>query len=115
MGRKITPAQIATVAIPVAAAAVLIKISTPTASAPDFPAQVLEDGSVRISPQQAKLHQTTEGIALVVAAPVSLWIATRKRKLTLVEKMVLGVLAVGTLAVDGHLYGRYSDAGPADG
>ena len=110
MGRKITPVQIASVAIPVAAVAILIKVRTPTADAPDFPAQVLEDGSVRISPQQAKLHKATEGLAVAVFAPVSLWIATRQRKLTIVEKLTLGALALGTLAVDGHLYSRYSEA-----
>ena len=110
MGRKITAVQLASVAIPVAAVAILIKARTPTASTPDFPPQVLEDGSVRISPQQAKLHKTTEGIGVAVFAPVSLWIATRKRKLTIVEKLTLGALALGTLAVDGHLYGRYSEA-----
>ena len=82
-----------------------------TPSSADFPPQKLEDGSVRISPKQAKLHKRTEGFALAVAVPTTLWVATRKRKLTNTEKLALGALAVGTVAVDGHLYARYRKAG----
>lgn len=76
----------------------------------DFPPHKLEDGSVRISAQQAKLHRTSEGFALTVAVPATLWVATRKRKLTTTEKMGLGLLALLTLAVDGYLYDRYRSA-----
>ena len=58
-----------------------------------------------------KVHRASEGIALFVAAPALLWVATRDRKLTTGEKMVLGGLALGTLAVDGYLYGRYRKVG----
>ncbi len=68
---------------------------------------MLEDGSYLISPRQAKVHRTSEGLALLFAVPVTLWAATRNRKLTKTEKLGLGAVAVGTLVVDGVLYRRY--------
>lgn len=76
----------------------------------DFPPKVQGDGSVVISAQQAKVHENTEAFALFIGAPFLLWAATRNRPLSKQERFGLGALAVGTIAVDGWLWNRYSQA-----
>ena len=75
--------------------------------APDPLPQVQPDGSVLVSPEQARLHRKTEAVALWVGAPFMLWLATRERRLSTGERTALAAFAVGTILVDGYLWSRF--------
>lgn len=61
-----------------------------------------------ISETQRKVHVVSEALALVVGVPMLLWIGTRKRELTSLEKAGLLTLALGTVVVDGALLAKWA-------
>jgi hypothetical protein len=73
----------------------------------DFPPKELEDGSVVISPKQARLHKKTELWSFWLGAPLMIWSATRTRQLNQAERAGLMALGIGALAVDGYLHRRF--------
>jgi hypothetical protein len=75
----------------------------------DFPPEVQEDGSVRVSPFQLDVHTFTQGLS-ILAVPVLGYVATRDRKLTKPEKYFLGAMAAGAGIVDTWLWLRFTDA-----
>ena len=70
--------------------------------------KIMDDGSVTISAKQAQVHRSSELVALALVVPFGIWLSTRDRKLTAVERAALVALSIGTLAVDGYLYQRYA-------
>ena len=69
-----------------------------------------EEGAIRISPSQRKLHERTELASVVLAAPFMLYLASRNRPLNDKEKAGLVALGVGALMVDTTLYMRFRRA-----
>ncbi len=65
------------------------------------------NGQVCIPAEQALLHKRSETLAMVVGLPLLVWIATRQRALTNPERLAVGVLAFGTLLVDGSLVTKW--------
>ena len=57
---------------------------------------------VQIPEAQRRVHIATEALALIVVAPFSLWLATRK-DLPPLARVTAGAIGVGTLLVDGAL------------
>lgn len=66
----------------------------------------LPTGEIAISKRQRDVHVTFEALAVVVAAPFSIWLATQK---TLPDwaRMLSGTIGVATLIVDGGLLLSY--------
>lgn len=62
---------------------------------------------VCIPESQRALHVRSETIAVVAIAPFMAWLATR-RELPTWARVVSGLVAAGTLAVDGKLLSAYS-------
>lgn len=73
---------------------------------PELPKK-LTDGSVVISGKQARLHKDSEWLAVLVGAPLLLWVGTRERALNQAERGGVLALAVGTIVVDGYLQRQY--------
>lgn len=67
----------------------------------------LPDGSVVISGKQARLHKDSEWLAILVGAPLLIWVGTRERPLNQAERGGILALAAGTVLVDGHLHRKY--------
>ncbi len=57
---------------------------------------------VQIPEAQRRVHIATEALALLVIAPFSFWIATRK-ELPPLARVTAGAIGVGTLLIDGAL------------
>jgi hypothetical protein len=68
---------------------------------------------VLISDKQRRLHMRSELLAVLVVAPFSFWLASR-RELPRGARVAAGVLGVATLAVDGYLLSRYLGVGTVD-
>ena len=69
-----------------------------------------EEGAVRISPSQRKLHERTELASAVLAAPFMIYLSTLNRPLKKEEKTGLVILGVGALMVDTTLHNRFRRA-----
>ena len=65
---------------------------------------------MQISSTQRGVHVAAETLALFVVAPFLLYVATRDRKLTSVEKGLVATAAIGTLVVDGWLLHAFRNA-----
>jgi len=64
--------------------------------------------STSITETQRRVHVGAETVALVAVTPFLLWVATRDRPLTRTEKVLLGTVVIGTVAVDGWLLYRFT-------
>jgi hypothetical protein len=63
-------------------------------------------GEVTIPDSQVAVHKTFEALAVVVAAPFSIWLATRK-ELPTWARVLSATIGVGTWIVDGGLLWQY--------
>lgn len=70
------------------------------------------DGSCTITPEQRQVHQVFEGAAVLIAAPFSLWLATRD-ELPDWARLLSAAIGVSTLIVDGGLLLQYARRGAA--
>ena len=65
---------------------------------------------VTIDDRQVALHKTTESLALLVVAPFLVYVASRKA-LPGWARVTAGVLAAGSLVVDGGLLAKWKRLG----
>jgi hypothetical protein len=66
----------------------------------------LEPGDVVVSRGQRSVHVASESVAVLAVVPFMLYLATRK-ELPRWARIASGVIAAGTLVVDGGLLARY--------
>lgn len=60
-----------------------------------------------VSPEQRRLHVATEALAVFAVTPFMIWLATRQRELSKVERAGIWAILAGTLIVDGTLLYRW--------
>jgi hypothetical protein len=65
---------------------------------------------INIPESQVRLHRTAETLAIVAVAPFMLYLASRK-SLPQWARTSAGVIALGTLLIDGYLLSRWSQIG----
>jgi hypothetical protein len=65
-------------------------------------------GGVSITRGQRNLHVLAEGLAVFAVAPITAYIAYTGKFLPMWQRQFLGLVAAGTIVVDGFLLWRYT-------